>query len=90
MCPSDTSPEVWKVFLELQRKMSPSEKLRQTLSFSESIRKLAEAGMRRRYPHAGEREIFLRMARQNLGRELFEKVYGNALTDDTGSTDRSA
>jgi hypothetical protein len=26
MRPADTSPEAWKVFLDLQRKMSPSEK----------------------------------------------------------------
>ena len=81
MCPADTSPEAWKVFLDLQRKMSPSEKLQRTLEWSDIIRKFAEAGMRRRYPHADKRELFLRMARQNLGAELFGKVYG----DDNGS-----
>jgi hypothetical protein len=77
MCPADTSPEAWKVFLDLQRKMSPSEKLRRTLEWSDMIRKFAEAGMRQRYPNADAREIFLRMARQNLGPELFRKVYGD-------------
>jgi hypothetical protein len=62
--------------------MSPSEKLRRTFEFSEMVRKFAEAGMRRRYPDADKRELFLRMARQNLGRELFRKVYGNAINDD--------
>ena len=77
MCPADTSPEAWKVFLDLQRKMSPSEKLQRTLEWSDLIRRFAEAGMRQRYPDADEREIFLRMARQNLGPELFRKVYGD-------------
>jgi hypothetical protein len=45
MCPADTSPEAWKVFLDLQRKMSPSEKLRRTLEYSDMIRKFAEAGI---------------------------------------------
>jgi hypothetical protein len=82
MCPADTSPEAWQVFLDLQRKMSPSEKLQRTLEWSDMIRKFAEAGMRQRYPEADERELFLRMARQNLGPELFRKVYGD---DDNGS-----
>ena len=82
MCPRDTSPEAWKVFVELQRKASLSDKLRQTLEYSELVRKFAEAGMRQRYPDASARELFLRMARQNLGRELFRKVYGDVISDD--------
>jgi hypothetical protein len=82
MRPVDTSPEAWEVFVNLQRRMSPAEKLRRTFEFSELIRKFAEAGMRRRYPGAGDREIFLRMARQHFGRELFVKVYGNAICDE--------
>ena len=77
MCPADTSPEAWKVLLDLLRKMPPSEKLQRTLEWSDLIRRFAEAGMRQRYPDAAEREIFLRMARQNLGPELFRKVYGD-------------
>jgi hypothetical protein len=77
MCPADTSPEAWKVLIGLLRKMSPSEKLQRTLEYSDMIRKFAEAGMRQRHPNADEREIFLRMARQNLGSELFRKVYGD-------------
>ena len=76
MRPADTSPEAWKVLLDLLRKMSPSEKLQRTIEYSDMIRKFAEAGMRRRYPNADERELFLRMARQNLGPDLFRKVYG--------------
>ena len=85
MRPADTSPEAWKVFLDLQRKMSPAEKLQRTLEFSDMVRKFAEAGMRQRYRNADERELFLRMARQNLGPELFRKVYGDVIRDDHGS-----
>ncbi len=76
------------MFLDLQRKMTPSEKLRRTLEYSDMIRKFAEAGMRRRYPDAGARELFLRTARQNLGRELFRKVYGDELPDDRQPANR--
>jgi len=82
MRPADTSPEAWKVFLDLQRRMPPSEKLERTFQYSEFVRSLAEGGLRQRYPHASDREIFLREARQRLGSELFRKVYGEELTDD--------
>ena len=82
MCPADTTPEAWRVFLEIQRRMSPGEKLARTLEFSETLRRLAEAAMRRRYPQAAEHEIFLRVTRQNLGGELFRKAYGDAFPDE--------
>lgn len=81
MCPRDTSPEAWKVYLDVLRRMSPGEKLQHALELSSFVRAFAEAGMRQRHPHSDERELFLRMARQNLGAELFRKVYGEVLPD---------
>jgi hypothetical protein len=80
--PADTSPEAWKVFIDLHRRMSPSEKLQYTLEWSDVVRHFSEAGIRQRYPNADEREILLRFARMALGRALFIKVYGNVLPDD--------
>ena len=81
MCPADTSPEAWKVLLDLLRKMPPSEKLQRTLEWSDLIRRFAEAGMRQRYPNADEAEIRLRFARMTLGQELFRKAFGQALSE---------
>lgn len=64
--------------------MSPSEKLRRTLEYSDSIRHAAEQGLRQRYPGASERELFLMMARMTLGAKLFDKVYGEAPDGRTG------
>jgi hypothetical protein len=64
------------VYIELQRKLSPAEKLQQAFEWSEVIRRFAEAGLRQRFPKADDREIFLRTALINLGPELFRKVYG--------------
>jgi len=82
MRPADTSPEAWKVFIGLHRRMSPSEKLQRAFEYSAFVRSLAEGVLRQRYPQAGDREIFLRTARQRLGGELFRKIYGNELSDD--------
>jgi hypothetical protein len=67
--------------MDLTRKMSPEEKLQRALELSWTVRLAAEAGLRQAYPHASDREIFLRSARQNLGAELFRRVYGEELTD---------
>src|SRR5579863_9255790 len=81
MCPSDTSPEAWRVFLDLVRRATPGERMKRALELSQTVRSLAEAGMRARHPHAGEREIFLRMARLYLGDELAQTVYGDLPAD---------
>jgi hypothetical protein len=82
MRPADTSPEAWRVFIELQARMSPSEKLRRTFEYSAFVQRLAEGNLRRLHPNASEREIFLRSARQRLGAELFHKAYGEELPDE--------
>jgi hypothetical protein len=82
MCPSDTTPEAWRIFLELQRQMPPEEKLRRAFELSATVRRAAEAGLRERYPDADDREIFLRLARLILGAELCERVYGKVAWPD--------
>jgi hypothetical protein len=76
MCPEDTSPEAWKILLDLERRMPPGRKLGLALEHSRLLRSLALAGLRRRYPQENQRQIFLRLARETLGPELFERVYG--------------
>ena len=83
MRPADTSPEAWEVYLDLHRKLPASVKLRQAFEWSEVVRRFSLAGLRQRYPQADEREISLRAARMNLGPELFRKIYGDALSEDS-------
>jgi hypothetical protein len=83
MCPEDTSPEAWAVFLEVQRRMSPDEKFARALEWSAVVRGFAEAGLRERFPEADDHEILLRYARMTLGEELFRKAYGDALRNES-------
>ena len=69
------------MLLEIQRRMSPAEKVQRVFDMSRLIRSAAESGLRDAYPEADDREIFLRAARQRLGPELFLKVYGHSLPD---------
>ena len=86
MRPADTSPEAWKVFLDIQRRMSPAEKIERAFELSEIVRGFAEAGLREQYPKADEHEILLRYARMTLGEELFRRAYGDTLLDESSRT----
>jgi hypothetical protein len=79
MRPRDTSPEAWKVLMDLIRAMPPEVRLQRCLELSELVCRFGEAGIRQAYPQAGEREIFLRVASRKLGPELFRTVYGDEL-----------
>jgi hypothetical protein len=80
MRPSDTSPEAWRILLDIYQRMTPDEKLQRTLDMSDFLRSVCESGVRADFPEASEREVFLRVTQRTLGKELFAKVYGaNAL-----------
>ena len=56
--------------------------MQQVFEWSDVMHELGVAGLRQQYPDADEREIFLRATRNNLGAELFLKVYGDVIPDD--------
>ena len=70
MRPRDTSPEAWKVQMDLMRKMSPEEKLQRTFEYSAFVRKFGEAGLRQKYP-AGKRPRDLSASRPSATRRGF-------------------
>ena len=82
MRPEDTSPEAWRVYIGILRAMSPSDRLYRAMELSDFVHHASEAGVRRAYPAADEREVFLRAAKRRLGPELFRTVYGNPLPAD--------
>jgi len=73
---SDTTPEAMKVFVELHRKAPNSQKAGAVFAWSETLLRLAEDNVRRCFPHAGEREVFLRMAARHLPKDLMIRAYG--------------
>ena len=75
MRPADTSPEAWKVFVELQRQMAPGDKLKQVLDYSWYLSKMSEAVLRSEYPDASDNEIFLRIASRRLDADTMKRVY---------------
>ena len=72
---SDTDPQAMEVWLELLRKMSDGEKIASVFELIHFARKMAEAGVRSRYPAAGDREVFLRTAALYLSRDEMIRAY---------------
>jgi hypothetical protein len=72
----DTDPRALQVFLDLQRKMTVSEKFETIFGMMEMLWNLSEAGVRSIYPQADDREVFLRTAARRLDRETMIRVYG--------------
>jgi hypothetical protein len=72
---SDTEPAIEQRLVEGWRRLTPAEKLRLVLRMNATVRHLALAGVRQRYPTASAREQFLRLAQVTLGPELARKAY---------------
>lgn len=60
--------------------MSPADKLGIVSSRSIMTFELALAGVRQRHPDASDREVFLRLAIINLGRDLATRAYPEITT----------
>ena len=73
---SDTSPEAERVQIEGHRSLTVWRKLQIVCDLTMTVRKLAMAGLRERFPNAAPEELHRRLATLCLGRELAAKVYG--------------
>ncbi|MHB9023659.1 MAG: hypothetical protein ACYC7E_05710 [Armatimonadota bacterium] len=79
----DTSPEAEAVLLAMMRQTPPWRKMELLDALNATAREFALAGLRRRYPAAGEAELRRRLADLLLGPELALKVYGPLVSEET-------
>jgi hypothetical protein len=73
---ADTSPQVERFLFDRLRAMPIAEKARQLRQITAAVETLAVAGIRKRYPDAGDDEVRLRLAALHLDRETMLRVYG--------------
>jgi hypothetical protein len=73
---SDTHPKVEALQIELWRQATPTRKMHMLAQLNASVRMLALAGLRSRFPNVTETELRRRLADLLLGEELARKVYG--------------
>jgi hypothetical protein len=72
----DTRPEAEAVLIRLLREAPPWRKLEMVDQLNQSVKLLALAGLRRRYPEENEAQLLRRLAGLLLGETLARKVYG--------------
>ena len=72
----DTDPKVEALQIEMWRQASPTRKMHMLAQLNASVRILALAGLRSRYPNATQIQLRRRLADLLLGEELARKVYG--------------
>ncbi len=81
MVKSDTSDEALCVQTQIYREMPVCQKAALIFSAYEMGKHISMSGIRERNPQASDRRVWLMWAKQHLGAELFEQVYGNALNE---------
>lgn len=73
---TDTDPRAMEVWIDLQRKMSPGDKIGAVLGASQFVLEAYEMGVRNLFPNASDEEVTRRVAARHLPRELVIKAYG--------------
>lgn len=71
----DTRPEADHLQIEIFRRMGPEKRLQAGIALSQTCRELLAAGVRRRHPEYGEKEVKLAVFRLILPEDLFLSAY---------------
>ena len=74
---SDTAPKIEQIQLEHLRQMPAWRKLALVAEMNQTVRALALAGLRQRYPDEGTSQQQRRLADLLLGPELAARAYGS-------------
>jgi hypothetical protein len=72
----ELTPEKEKRYLARLASLPLAKRFELTLGLTDTARAFMEAGIRKRYPDATNREIQARVAEQFCGREVAERLYG--------------
>ena len=73
---ADTDSKAFEKLIELQRNMSAGDKLSCALQMAGMMLRAYQDRVRKEYPQASEREVFLRAAALRLGKETVKRAYG--------------
>jgi hypothetical protein len=73
---NDTHPDIEAMRIEAYRRMTPTQKLEIVCELNKAVRELSLADIRRRHPHADERELMLRLASRTVDPDLLKRAFG--------------
>jgi hypothetical protein len=72
----DTSGAALDRYHELLRSRAPHERLEQAMALNRTVRTMAVAGIRQRFPSASHDEIRIRLAVRLYGRDAARRMFG--------------
>lgn len=72
----DTTIQAEQIRLRALQAMSPTKRLSMAFGWSQSVREMSRAALRRQFPHVTESELHRHLSERLLGTELAAKVYG--------------
>ena len=73
---TDTTIQAEQIRLSALRAMSPAKRLSMAVGWSQSVREMSRAGLRRQFPNLSETEVQRHLSERLLGADLAAKVYG--------------
>ena len=73
--PADTTPEAAWVQMQVYRRMSMKDRLKQGFGMFSFARRVCAAGVRKQHPEFTEEQVKYEVIRRTLGPELFAKAY---------------
>ena len=73
--PQDTTLEAARVQMAVLRRLGVAHSLRMAFELSDNMRRMSEAGIRRRHPDYDNEQVRLAAIRLRLGEELFARAY---------------
>jgi hypothetical protein len=71
---ADTTPEAEQVLFDLLGKKTPAEKLQMVSRMNSTVRSLARAGLRARYPSENDLQLKFRLAELLYGIDVANKI----------------
>lgn len=72
----DTVPRQQARYIELLRAQPPEDRLRKAGALTRAVRRMAEAGIRQRFPEADDTEVRVRLAVRLYGRDVALRLFG--------------
>ena len=73
--PADTTPEAAWVQMQVYRRMTMEQRLKQGFGMFSFMRQVCSAGIRVQHPEYTDEQVKYEVIRRNLGTELFAKAY---------------
>lgn len=79
--PRDTTPEAWRVQIDVWRRMTPERRSLLAAELSENVRRTAMEGIRARHPEFSDEEVRLALYEQIHGKEVVDRVWRNRVAE---------